>query len=74
MFERGRNFLGRLALPNFLKDLSLISCRTISLILNRKATRQHSPLCGALLDAKNLTLDLNRKAPDIIRNSFKINF
>jgi hypothetical protein len=69
----GRNLLGRFALPNFSGDLSSISCRTISSILNRKAIRQHSSFCGALLNAKNLTLDLNRKAPDIIGNSFKIN-
>jgi hypothetical protein len=40
--------------------------------MNCKATRQHSPLSGALLGPKNLALDLNRKPANLIGNSFKI--
>jgi hypothetical protein len=38
--------------------------------LNRKTTRQHSPLSGTLLDAKHFTLYLDWEAPDFIRDSF----
>jgi hypothetical protein len=35
---------------------------TISSVLNCKTTCQHAPLSDALLDPKNFTLQLNRKA------------
>jgi hypothetical protein len=50
-----------------------MALRTISSILNRKATGQHSPLSRAPLDSKDLTIHFHRKAPDVIRNSFEIN-
>jgi hypothetical protein len=42
--------------------------------LDRKTTRQHSPLSRALLDPKDFTLHLNREASDFIGDSFQINF
>jgi hypothetical protein len=46
----------------------------ISLILNRKASRQHSPLSGALLHSKDFALHFNGKPSDLIGDSFEINF
>jgi hypothetical protein len=48
--------------------------RTISLILNCKTTRQHSPLGGASLDSEDFALHFHRKPSDLIGNSFEINF
>jgi hypothetical protein len=48
--------------------------RTISSILNRKTTRQHSPLSGALLNSKDFAFHFHGKPSDLIGNSFKINF
>jgi hypothetical protein len=59
LFNADRNILGRFTLPNSLGDLSSISFRTISSILNRKAARFH--FSAGLLDPKDLTLDLDRK-------------
>jgi hypothetical protein len=63
-----RNFLGSLTLPNSLRDRSS-PFMTISSVLNCKTTCQHSPLSEALLDPKNFTLHLNRKASDFIGDS-----
>jgi hypothetical protein len=40
--------------------------------LNRKPARQHSSLSRASLRSQHLTLNLNRKSPDLIGDSFKI--
>jgi len=42
---------------------------TISSVLNCKTTCRHAPLSDALLDPKNLTRYLNRKASDFIGDS-----
>jgi hypothetical protein len=70
----GRNFIGTFTLPNSMRNLTSISPNRISSILNRKATRQHSPFSRALLDAKDLAIYLYRQGTDLIRNSFEINF
>jgi hypothetical protein len=69
-----RNSLGPFSLPNSFGDRSPKLFRTISSILNRKATRQHSPLGGALLYPKDFTLHLDRQASNFIGDSFQINF
>jgi hypothetical protein len=46
-----------------------LSLAMISSILNCKATRQHSPLSGALLYAEDFTLHLDWKASDFIGDS-----
>jgi hypothetical protein len=71
LFCVARNILGRSILPNSLGDLSAISFRTISSILNRKAACFH--FSAGLLDPKDLTLDLNREGSDLFWDSFKIN-
>jgi hypothetical protein len=73
LFISDRNILGRFSLPNSLGDLPSNSFATISSIFNRKAVRQHSPFGGALLNPEDLALDLNRKGPDLIGDSFKVN-
>jgi hypothetical protein len=74
LFVAGRNFLGKLTLPNSSGDLSSISIKTISSILNCKTTCQHSPLSGALLHSKDFTRHFHGKPPDLIGNSFEIYF
>jgi hypothetical protein len=64
-----RNYLGRFILPNSFRDRSSGSIQAISSILNRKTTRQHSPLSGTLLDAKHFALYLDWEAPDFIGDS-----
>jgi hypothetical protein len=64
-----RNYLGRFILPNSFRDRTSSSILAISSILNRKTTRQHSPLSGTLLDAKHFTLYFDWEAPDFIRDS-----
>jgi hypothetical protein len=50
-----------------------VSLRTISSILNRKPTSQHSPLSRAPLHSKDFTSNFHRQPSDLIGNSFEIN-
>src|SRR5580704_11047580 len=69
-----RNVRCKFALPNPLRNRSTALFPSISLILNRKASRQHSPLSGALLHSKDFALHFNGKPSDLIGDSFEINF
>jgi hypothetical protein len=63
-----RNFLAH-SRCQFFQGSFLVWISSISSILNREATRQHSPLSGALLDAKHFTLYLNGEASHFIGDS-----
>ena len=74
MFERGRNFLGRLAAAKF-PERSVLDFMLDDLFnIESQSHPSAFPALRGIARREEPHLDLNRKAPDIIRNSFKINF
>src|SRR5579863_5536184 len=65
-----RNVRCKFALPKSVRNRSTTTRPSISSILNRKASRQHSPLGGTLLHSKDFALHFNGKPSDLIGDSF----